>query len=422
MKNKNGYNPLKWLENFQQQRDKEKAALKFINQILPNGRVGRKSKQAVANLMEKTSYLREQTTRNWRRAEQMAIDVKKPRRYLLNNVYYDVMKDLHLIGVSQQRRLKATSQKFVLVDSANQPDSDRTKLLQRSWFQMFLHLAWESKLHGHSLVQLGDMAYNEKSKQLEFCNVSLVPRQHVVPEHGLILKDPTDEKGWSYKKGAWTKWVMEFGQPKDLGLLLAISPEALAKKNMMSFWDQFGEIFGMPIRIAKTASRNKDDHDIIESWLKEMGSAAYGLFPDGTDVEIKESTKGDAYNVFDKRILRANSEVSKALLTVTMTTDNGSSKSQSQTHAEMLEAVIDSDKKDMAYWINDELLPRLVMHGYPFADLEFRWDDTRELSLKDQMAVDKWIINNLEVEDDYYDQLSDRYGAPIIGKKNAIQE
>lgn len=68
-----------------------------------------------------------------------------------------------------------------------------------------------------------------------------------------------------------------------------------------------------------------------------MGAAAYGLFPEGTTVDLKESTRADAFNVYDKRIDRCNSEISKGILTVTMTMEDGASLSQSEVHRKMLE-------------------------------------------------------------------------------------
>ena len=76
-----------------------------------------------------------------------------------------------------------------------------------------------------------------------------------------------------------------------------------------------------------------------------MGSAFWGLFPDGTEIDIKESSRGDAYNVYDKRVDRCNSEISKGILNQTMTIDAGSSLSQSETHLDVFENVIEADKK-----------------------------------------------------------------------------
>ena len=44
-----------------------------------------------------------------------------------------------------------------------------------------------------------------------------------------------------------------------------------------------------------------------------------------TEIEFVESGKGDAFNVYDKRIDRANSELSKLIIGQTMTIEDGSS-------------------------------------------------------------------------------------------------
>ena len=108
---------------------------------------------------------------------------------------------------------------------------------------------------------------------------------------------------------------------------------------MLAYWDAFGEIFGMPIRIGKTASRDPKDIDRAEKFLAEMGALSWGLFPEGTEIEIKETTRGDAFNVYDRRIERANSEMSKGILNQTMTIDDGSSYSQSQTHLDIFKTL-----------------------------------------------------------------------------------
>ena len=62
----------------------------------------------------------------------------------------------------------------------------------------------------------------------------------------------------------------------------------------------------------------------LEAALEKMGAAQYIVTSDGTEIEIKESSRGDAYNVYDRRVDRCNSELSKVVLNQTMTIDDGS--------------------------------------------------------------------------------------------------
>ena len=94
---------------------------------------------------------------------------------------------------------------------------------------------------------------------------------------------------------------------------------------MFAYWDAFGEIFEMPIRVAKTGSRDPQDKATIEKMLQIMGVTSWALFPESTEIELKKTTRGDAFNVYDRRIDCCNSEISKCILGQTMTTDNGGS-------------------------------------------------------------------------------------------------
>ena len=71
-----------------------------------------------------------------------------------------------------------------------------------------------------------------------------------------------------------------------------------------------------------------------------------------------ESTKGDAFNVYDKRVDRANSELSKLIIGQTMTIEDGSSLSQSQTHLEVFQNLVESDADMLADLVNNQLIPR----------------------------------------------------------------
>lgn len=199
-----------------------------------------------------------------------------------------------------------------------------------------------------------------------------------------------------------------------MGLFLKTAHQAIPKKNMLAYWDQFGEIFGMPIRIAKSSTRDPKDRSRIENMLSSMGAAAWGLFPEGTDIDIKETTRGDAFNVYDKRIERANSEISKGLLNQTMTIDNGSSLSQSEVHLEVFENVVESDADLVKDIVNDQLIPRMIRHGFPIKGMRFVYDESIDYTPEQQVAFETMIADRFEVDPKYF---IEKYNIPIIGKK-----
>ncbi len=185
---------------------------------------------------------------------------------------------------------------------------------------------------------------------------------------------------------------------------------------MLAFWDMFGEIFGAPMRVARTNTTDEAERRRIEGSLDRMGAAFWALFPEGTDIEIKESSRGDAYNVYDKRVDRCNSELSKGTLMQTMTIDSGSSLSQSETHLEIFEDVVKADAKMVANVVNDKLLPLMARHGFPVQGLTFQWDDAASFSPAERREEERLLLEYYEIDPQYF---VDNYNIPITGVRQA---
>lgn len=183
----------------------------------------------------------------------------------------------------------------------------------------------------------------------------------------------------------------------------------------MGFWDTFTEIFGMPMRIAKTTSRDEKDISRLQKVLDLMGSTQSGVMPEGTEIEIVESSKGDAFNVYDRRIDRANSELSKLIIGQTMTIEDGSSLSQSETHLKVFENLVEADCDLIRDLVNSQLIPRLIIMGFPLKGLRFDWDYSIDYTPEQQVAYETMVLNNYEVEPSYFE---DKYGMPVGERRN----
>lgn len=378
-------------------------------------------KKMVIELAQQTQNLTKKDIATWRRAWQVAINVENPRRNDLYRVYTDIDVDLHLSGAISQLNNSVLKKAFKVVDRKTKKEKpELTELLEAEWFKKIIKYTLDARYWGHSLIQFGDLLTVNGTKT--FANIELVPRFHVSPEFGVILRDPTDEfnKGFDFRSGKIANWVLEVGGYNELGLFLKLAPPAISKKNMSAFWDQFGELFGMPIRIAKSSSSAPRDLSRVESMLNNMGAAAWGLFPEGTEIEIKESQKGDAFNVYDKRIERANSEISKGILTVTMTMDAGASLSQSKIHELMFQATVDAEADRVKDMVNNVLIPKLINFGFPFSPNDlFDWDNTIEYTPEQRTAIEQMVFSNFDVDPKY---IIDTYNIPVLGKKqNPIQ-
>jgi phage gp29-like protein len=146
-----------------------------------------------------------------------------------------------------------------------------------------------------------------------------------------------------------------------------------------------------------------------------MGPAAWGLFPEGTELSLVENTKGDAFNVFDRRIDRANSEISKCILGQTMTLDSGSSYSQSEVHLTVLKNIVERDADMVRDIVNGRLLPLMEKHGFKVSGVTFNWANDTQYTPEQQLQMEQMLLNaGYEIDPKYF---SDKYGVPVKGRK-----
>ena len=378
-------------------------------------------KKVVIDLQQESKRLVEHDIADWRTACQMAKSFDNPQRLRLYEIYDDVALDLHLSGTIEQLNGYVKARSFKLVDKNGNDNEDAAKIFDQEWFKDLLDYHLEARYYGHSLAELGDIIVGAGGV-MAYDGVTLIPREHVIPEKGRVVRIKGEDwhTGAAFREPPFTDWLIECGRKNDLGLFEKAAKETISKKYALAFWDTFAEMFGIPIRIAKTSSRDESERAKMAAMMENMGAKAWGVFDESTDIELVESTKSDAYNVYDKRVERANSELSKLVLNQTMTIDDGSSLSQSQTHLDVLENLVESLCDGIRDMVNNKLLPRMERHGFPVKGLSFEWDDPIDYTPEQQKAFEEMILNNYEVPAEYWEK---KYGVPAQKQKlnNGIQ-
>lgn len=379
----------------------------------------RRMKKMVVELQRQTDALTRKDIGDWRQAWQMAINVDSPNRQRLYDIYTDVAVDLHLSGCIQQREGFVMASSFKIVDEKGNENEEAAVFFNTQWFRTLMKYALDANYWGHSLIELGNLI-TDVNGRLTYDGVKLILRKHVIPEFHRVITDLGQDwtTGIDYHQTPFADWLIEVGQPDDLGLYLKAATQTIPKKNALAFWDTFAEIFGMPMRIAHTTTRNDKELAKMEKMMADMGTEGWGLFQEGTDIEVVESTKGDAFNVYDKRVDRANSELSKLIIGQTMTIENGSSLSQSETHLEVFQNIISADCVMLADIVNTQLIPRMIRHGFPLQGLRFEWDDSVDYTPEQQKAFEEMILNNFEVDGSYF---TEKYNIPVGARRSQYQ-
>ena len=217
-----------------------------------------------------------------------------------------------------------------------------------------------------------------------------------------------------FRERPFVDWYIGVGKTHDLGLYRKAALQTIPKKYSFAFWENFAEMFGVPIRVAKTSTRDDKERRKLGSMMENMGHKAWGVFGEDTEISLVETAKSDSFNVYDKRIERANSELSKLILQQTMTIDDGSSRSQSETHMEVFENLITSLCEQVRDTVNTQLIPRMIRLGFPIKGCRLEWDDPENYTPEQKIRILDLLLASYKVPASY---INDTYGIPVEEKE-----
>lgn len=347
----------------------------------------------------------------YRNAVNSAENIHEPFRYNLYQLYNQTVLDAHVTAAITQRKNLTLQKEFYVYNPDGTENEEKTKLIRTKWFYEYLDLALDSIFWGHSLIQFEDIIDINGTEQ--FKTVDLVPRIYVKPELHIVTSDYAATTGKDYLEKPYINWCISVGKPKDLGLLLKITPLQIWKKNALGAWAEYTEKFGSPIRIGKTNSRDETTTTNMENMLKNMGNSAWGLFDIEDTIELIESNKTDAYQVFDMMIQRCNSEISKLVLGQTSTLDEKAFVGSAEVHERVLQSYAWSDEMLINSINNYQLIPMMNALGFGLEGMRIGVEAEDELGLLEQSKFDIELIKTgkYSFTPEY---IKENYGSEVI--------
>jgi len=366
-------------------------------------------------ILPKSVSLSVQSLKTWKDAVELASLSENPNRGPLLEVYRSLRRDLHLKADIQTRVLKIMGSKYKITDVSGKEDPEKLKLFKSKWFNRFLYHAMMATFEGSKVVELWDL----DPESLALTAVNYIPSENVLFEKGIIVKEPGDEVGFSFKEGAYEPYYIQIGSNNDLGLLEDVAPDALAKKFAKAAWLEFSEKYGIAPRWVTTDSYSDTRHKELAEMMASMVNNHWAVLQGNEKIETMQVNGGNAKAIFDDLILRANSEMSKGVLGQDGTT-NSNDKSGTYGSLMVMQDVADdrhnADKTNISYLINDELLWRLELISPIYkgiSNYKFEWDESKELSPEQLVeTVVKLSTAGYDVDIEY---LTLQTGIPIIG-------
>ena len=330
---------------------------------------------------------------NWRAAIQAAESGTMPRRTLLFDLYEEILLDGHLTAVVEKRKLSVTNTPVVFMENGKVYD-EITELTTTEDFINLLHYIMESKLWGHSLIELNFDGMKLQPK--------LIPRKHVEPKKGIVLRNQFDQTGFNYREAPYTNFCIEAGEENSLGLLMKAAQYVIYKRCGFGDWAQYAELFGMPFRIAKYDGHDEKTRTDLENTLKNAGSAAYVVIPKDTDFEFIQNNAQASNTLFESLINLCNKELSKLILGQTMTTEAGGALAQAKVHQETERDLLMADKLFVRNVLNDKLIPLLKIHGYDVGKGKFFFNEQEHIDLKTRLDMDLKLAEKITIDDAYF--------------------
>ncbi len=326
-------------------------------------------------LTKNRTYKAEMQQDELRLAIEHAEDPMRPDRTILLAIYKEVMRDPHLLSQIRTNILKVIGSPWALFkEGTDTIDEEATRLLQKEWFQRYRYEFHLAKYYGHSLIEFQHMRTSKvKGMELEFKSIKVFPREHVRPETGEILIDPNNERGIPYREDPWNTWLVEIGDPFDLGLLNIAAREVIWKNYSRTDWSRMCEKFGLPLLAIKAATRNEDELAALEEMAANFGSNLWVILDDEDEVEIKERKGSDGHKIFEDKVRFCDEQNSKLISGQTGTSDQKAYVGAAQVQENILNEYMEEAMRNETFHNNDDLKDFLIKHGYPLDGLEFRY-------------------------------------------------
>lgn len=314
-----------------------------------------------------------QDVATWKMALRQAEQVNDPKRVRLQYLYRDILLDALLTSQIENRKRMTTGSAFVLKDKSGNIDVENTALLQSaSWFNQLRGYIQDTTFMGTTVIEFITDDTGLK--------VVLLPRTNIAPEKGLLLFDENSTTGTDYRVAKeYGTWVLEFGNPKDFGLLNKAVPHILFKRFAQSCWSELCEIYGIPPRVLKTNTRDGAMLTRAEQMMRDMGAAAWFIIDESETFEFATgvSTKGEVY----ESLIRLCSNETCLLISgavIGQDTKNGN-QSKEKVSIGMLESLVDSDKRNETSAMNEKVLPALFRIGYLPDGLTYEYEPQEDI-------------------------------------------
>lgn len=305
-----------------------------------------------------------------------AEDPERPDRTFLLNFYKETMRDPNVLNAVRNNILKAIHSPFgIFKEGSDLIDDKATKMLSTLWFDQLRWLYHITPYYGPTLAQFRKMVPPKRDIgiDLEFSTVEEFPRMHVRPETGEIILDPSNEKGIPYREEPFNEWILEMGNPFDLGLLNIAAREVIWKNYSRSDASRYLERYGIPWLFWKTMTTNEKELDEKADMAKNMGTNGWSIADADDSAEILESSNKNGVKPFIDQSDHCDSQNRLLLSGQKMLGEDTAFVGSVEAAERIVNDLVEYFMRTETYYHNNVSIPFFIKHGYPLEGMEFKY-------------------------------------------------
>ena len=150
------------------------------------------------------------------------------------------------------------------------------------------------------------------------------------------------------------------GLPTRGGLAFSVSAMYLLKSVAIRDWWAYAELFGIPIRVGKYGqTATTEDIRTLGDAISALAADAGAVIPDSMQIDVEAASSaggGASRSLFGAQAAWCDAQISKAVVGQTMTTDDGSSRSQAEVHADVRDDLVRDDVRQVCATLSQSVV------------------------------------------------------------------
>ena len=269
---------------------------------------------------------------------------------------YDIVFNDDQVKSTMQQRIGAVVSRDWNVLAGDDEDPRAAKAAE-AFDRTMKRLAWDrvtrmmlmASFYGYSV---GELMWGYRDGLLDITGIKVrhARRFRYDDEDRLRMLTPTNMQGEILPERKF--WVHSVGaadddQPYGQGLAHWLYWPTLFKRNGIRFWNIFLDKFGTPTAVGKyPRGATREEQVKLLAALQAIATDSGFIIPDDVAVEMLKGAQSGITD-FHTLCLYMDGAISKIVLSQTMTTDNGSSRSQGEVHADVKLEVVKTDADDL---------------------------------------------------------------------------